>query len=303
VRWALGIVIVCICAGDASGAQQVGAADSALSAGDITRADSLYYAAVRFHPRDPVAREALGNYLAKRGASRVASVLLEEARLFGADAARIAAELVPLYQSQGDWRALLTLQSSPLGYSERRRAAWFAGHPPATVVDSTSQVLVGPPKGDTLARVATHVGERTAMAVILAEDVGVVIGSRIAGGAAQSFPGGDNTVIALDSMRVGGARFTNVAARLGDVPGVVTIGMAGFGGLMPTFDYANNRFAFNRQSVAAPLARLPFLRDHGELRVLDRGRWIGLSEFASEIAKARQSFTIDFRAGEIIVQP
>lgn len=300
--WAVAIAVAAVAAIDPIRAQQVTAADSALYAGDITRADSLYYAAVRDRPRDPLAREALGKYVAMRGASRVGVVLLEEARLFGGNPARIGAELAPLYQSLGDWRALLTLQSSPLGLAERRRAAWFADHPPSSVADSMSQLLVGPPLGDTLGRVATHVGGRAAMAVILAEDIGVIIGSHLSGGAAQSFAGGDSTVIALDSMRVGGARFMNIAARIGDSPEALTIGMEAFGELMPTFDYAKNRFSLNRPSVAALQVRLPFLRDHGSLRVLDRGRWVGLAEFASTVAKARQSFTIDFRAGEILLQ-
>jgi Flp pilus assembly protein TadD len=69
-----------------SGAQASRTADSLLNAGAVARAESLYYAAIRARPRDPMARWALGRYLAERGALRVAATLLEEADQFCGDA-------------------------------------------------------------------------------------------------------------------------------------------------------------------------------------------------------------------------
>ena len=279
------------------------AADSALGSGDIERADSLYFLGVRMHPRDPAAREALGRYLGMRGASRVAVVLLEEARLFGADPARIAARLAPLYESLGDWRALLTLPSSPLSSSERKRAAWFSDHPFASRTDSVGTALVGPPQGDTIGRVAVHIGRRTAMAVLLARDVGITAGARIAAGVGRAFAGGDSTIFALDSAIIGSARLVNVPARLGGSSGAVSVGMSVLGALTPTFDFSKNRVKFNRPASIAASLRLPLIRDRGVLRVLDRGRWVSLADYAAIVAKAGQSLTIDFRGGEIRVQP
>ena len=61
-------------------------ADSLLRQGRVFAAEELYYTAVRKAPRDPVARLALGRYLAARGALRPGAVLMEEARFFGGDA-------------------------------------------------------------------------------------------------------------------------------------------------------------------------------------------------------------------------
>src|SRR5437870_2911921 len=69
--------------------------DSLLAAGRLVSAESAYYATARANPRDPIARAALGRFLAARGATRVGAVLLEEARQFGGDSAAIARALLP----------------------------------------------------------------------------------------------------------------------------------------------------------------------------------------------------------------
>jgi hypothetical protein len=90
---------------------------------------------------------------------------------------------------------------------------------------------------------------------------------------------------------------------IGGPVGVVTIGMSELGPLVPTFDYSKGRVTFNRPlSMQAPI-RLPLIRDRGTLRVLERGRWITLSDYAAAAAKMRQVMTIDFKAGEVRVLP
>src|SRR5918992_5185085 len=81
-------------------------ADNLLRVGRMFAAETLYYYAVRRAPRDPVARLALGRYLAARGALRVGAVLMEEARYFGGNAKEIGAYLAPVYARLGDWKAL-----------------------------------------------------------------------------------------------------------------------------------------------------------------------------------------------------
>jgi hypothetical protein len=277
------------------------AADSALNAGDLARAESLYYLAAKARPRDPSAREALGRYLGMRGAARVAVVLLEEARLFGADPARIAVQLAPLYAAIGDSRALLTLPGSPLTRTERMRAAWMAEHPESNRTDTVAATIVGSVRGDTLGRVAVRIGGRTAMAILLAQDVGITAGARLAVGARVFAP--DSPIAALDLITIGTARVSNAPVTIGGPPGVVMIGMSELGPLVPTFDYSKNRLTFNRPlSTLAPI-RLPLIRDRGVLRVLDRGRWVSLSDYTAGVARARQVMTIDFRAGEVRVLP
>ena len=51
--------------------------DSLLAEGRLASAESAYYAAARARPRDPVARTALGKFLAARGGTRAGAVLLE----------------------------------------------------------------------------------------------------------------------------------------------------------------------------------------------------------------------------------
>ena len=186
------------------------AADSAFAAADIPRAESLYYLSVRQRPRDPIAREALGRYLAMRGASRIAAVLLEEARMFGGDPGRIAAQLVPLYESLGDWRALLSLTGAPLTAAQRRRASWLAEHPSTIRADPTSLVLIGGARGDTLGRVTIRIAGRPVVAIIVARDVGVTVGARAAGGVTHF--AGDSTAIVLDSINIGAVRLSMVPA-------------------------------------------------------------------------------------------
>jgi hypothetical protein len=75
----------------------------------VAAAESLYYRGTTRRPRDPVARIALGRYLASRGALRVGAVLLEEARYFGADSVVVARELAPVYARLHDYAALAAL--------------------------------------------------------------------------------------------------------------------------------------------------------------------------------------------------
>ena len=59
----------------------------------------MYYAQSERAPRDPVARAALGRFLAMKGALRPGVVLIEEAQQFGLDAKTARALLAPLRKS------------------------------------------------------------------------------------------------------------------------------------------------------------------------------------------------------------
>ena len=101
--------------------------------GALQRAESLYYAAARAHPRDPAARWALGRYLVARGAPRVGMTLFEEAIQFGGDASKIGADLAPVYLSLGEYQKLSALRAAPIpkrsaserGGSCRIRRRWL----------------------------------------------------------------------------------------------------------------------------------------------------------------------------------
>src|SRR5207244_2480316 len=106
----------------------VWAADSLLAAGRLGQAESAYYAAVRAHPHDPVARAALGRYLGARGAWMIAETLLQEARDFGGDSTAIARSLASLYAQQHQFARLAALKPNVLSTADRRRAQWLATH-------------------------------------------------------------------------------------------------------------------------------------------------------------------------------
>jgi hypothetical protein len=118
----------------AAGAQSLRIADSLLHAGQIARAESLYYDAVLHRPHDPAARSALGGYLATRGAPRVAATLYEEAIRFGGNRASLSRSLAPIYFDLGEYQDLLSLPVSPLSGAERQRVRWLTEHKSALVV-------------------------------------------------------------------------------------------------------------------------------------------------------------------------
>src|SRR5687768_17795840 len=116
-------------------------ADSLLAEGRLAAAESVYYAAVRQHPRDPLARAALGRFLAARGGTRAGAVLLEEAQFFGGDSAALARSLVPLYVRLGDYDALALLRPDVLSTVHRRRLRWLLADPPEARLRDTVVVL------------------------------------------------------------------------------------------------------------------------------------------------------------------
>lgn len=89
--------------GRASFAQGMSRPDSLLALGRWSEAEDAYYARSRARPRDPVARAALGRYLAMKGAVRPGRVLIQEAMRFGLDSAAGRAMLRPLDEVQR-WR-------------------------------------------------------------------------------------------------------------------------------------------------------------------------------------------------------
>jgi hypothetical protein len=277
-------------------------ADSAFAAGNLGLADSLYYIAVRYWPRDPGARAALGRYLAAQGKTKPGIVLLEEARLFGGDPGAIGAQLAPLYEHLGEWRALLTLPGSPLSIAERRRAAWLSERPFRSLGHGGGASIVETAVGDTIARVAVRIGAKSVIASIVGSDVGFVVGSRLADSGAIRFEG-DPTVIAFDSMTVGQAKFANVPATIGRAGSTMTIGVASLGRVVVMIDYARKRLALTRSDPLPADATYPLTRSNGQLRVLDRGRWIPLGELASSVARASRTLVIDVAAGQARVRP
>ena len=152
-------------------------ADSLLASGQLASAESMYYAAARARPRDPIMRAALGRYLAARGATKVGAVLIEEARFFGGDSTALAAILAPLYYRLGDFDSLASLRPIVLTPSERRRAIWLADHAPnASLRDSVVTLSYRPiGSGDGLGTVILRLGRAEVPAVIDPRVSGLVL--------------------------------------------------------------------------------------------------------------------------------
>ena len=275
-------------------------ADSAFAAGDVAVADSLYYVAVRQRPRDPEARAALGRYLAAQGKAKVAIVLLEEARMFGGDPSEIARLLVPEYEFLGEWRALLTLPGSPLSASERKRAAWLSEHPFIGSDDAAIASIIGSPKGDTIARIPIRIGGRAAVAALVGTDTGFIAGNALA---SDSRRFGDSTALVFDSVTVGAIKMRNVPATMGGGARTMSIGLAAFGRVIIRIDYAKHVLVISHIDSGRAESRYPLFRSAGELRVLDRGRWVSLSELAAMTARASKTLIVDLGAGEVRVRP
>jgi hypothetical protein len=282
----------------------VRAADSLLRAGQVFRAETLYYVAVRRDPRNPAARLALGRYLAARGANKIGATLLEEARFFGGDPAQVARELAPVYARMGDWRALAQLPASPLGAAERARAEWLRAAPPSHL-GPDSVVVTYLPNGEGLGRIALRIGPDSVEAIIDPAVRGLVLDSAwIRRPGIKAFTGGGRTVGVVPTVKIDALAMTNVAVSFGTTGGarVARIGLDVLGEFMPTFDAAARRAVLRRGG------RAPTRGERVATLALPTGVWLvragSVVPLASETARAVTSaapWTLVARRGEIVV--
>ena len=221
----------------------VARADTLLIAGRIFAAESLYYVAVRRGPRDPVARLALGRYLAQRGALKVGAVLMEEARYFGGDAARIAVELAPVYERLGEYNHLAALPASAVPYGERMRAEYLRDNRPGIAGPDSALVDYQVSDSQLLGRVMLVIGADTVMATIDARTEGLVLDTAWAR-RKELLRFGARTLATRDidavtpSVALGPYAFSNVPTRFAVMRGATkaTIGVDLIGQLAPSFD-------------------------------------------------------------------
>lgn len=221
----------------------VARADTLLIAGRIFAAESLYYVAVRRGPRDPVARLALGRYLAQRGALKVGAVLMEEARYFGGDPARIAIELAPVYQRLGEYNHLAALPASAVPYGERMRAEYLRDNRPGIAGPDSAMVDYQVNDSQLLGRVMLLIGTDSVMATIDARTEGLVLDTAWAR-RKELLRFGARTLATRDidavtqTVALGPYSFSNVPTRFAVMRGATkaTIGVDLVGQLAPSFD-------------------------------------------------------------------
>ena len=296
----------------------VGIADSLLAMGRVASAESLYYAASSARPRDAAARAALGRYLASRGALRIGAVLLEEARLFGGDTARIARSLAPIYLSLGDYRSLATLPASPLSPAEQKRVRWLVSHPsvlefPDSAATLTYRSLVD---GSGIGVLSLGIGDRRVDALIDPRASGVIVRGR----AARRRDGlrifGDDSsgvVAVVHELHIGDVTLGNVPARLiiDSAPGtprsrqVTIIGLDVLQRLAPTFNPTTQMLTLRRSGQIAQVVsgtRTPMLLDEQGFRVLVDDHWVRAGSGATAKLLSTRPWTLDAKRGAIVLQ-
>lgn len=281
--------------------------DSLLASGQISPAESLYFAYAASNPRDPVARAALGRYLGERGASRVGAVLLEEARFFGGSPKTVAVDLVPLYRALGDYRALVTLPASPLSMSERAQAAWLATHAP-TLEMPDSLAVPFTPAGDGLGTVSLRVGTRTVTATIDPRRSGLVLDVEAADDPSLKLfrIAGEATVVGVAStVRLGAVSLGNVPVTVEAVGnGKAVIGLDVLRGFAPTFDPARRLIRLRRSGRIAPGMpgiHVPALLLPDDVRVLRGAHFDSLADAEVATTLRARRWTLDTRRGEVVL--
>jgi hypothetical protein len=284
-------------------------ADSLLADGRLMAAESVYYAAVRQHPRDPLARAALGRYLAARGGTRAGAVLLEEARFFGGDSMAVARSLIPLYARLGDYEALVSLRPNLLSPSERRRAQWLATHVAEARLRDTVVLVSYRPIGDGkgFGTVMLRLGKTELSAVIDPSATGLVLPSGVRR-AVRTFgaAGTGKTLGVVDSVRVGPVIFSHVPALIGSPDEPARIGFDLLSAYYPGFDPAKGLMTLrrvNRRSPAPQGTRVPALYDGGGMRLLIGGKWHSTSSSVASMLLATRRWIWDWKVAEVVLAP
>ncbi len=283
-------------------------ADSLLANGRLASAESAYYAASRIQPRDPVARAALGGYLAARSATRVGVVLLEEARFFGGDSAALARALVPLLVRLNDYRALVELQPDVLTAAERRRAAWLSVNAPEAQLRDSVLSLAYRPLGDGsgLGTVMLRLGRSELPAVIDPRVNGLVLPASARRDIRVFGSEGGKTIGVAATIRVGGAAFSNIPAVVDSAVEKVRVGFDVLAPYYPSFDPASGLITLRRVDRRAPPVpgpRIPALYDTTGLRLLVGGHWQPTSHAMTAMLLATRKWLWDWKLGDVVLVP
>ena len=297
-----------------------GIADSLLAAGNVNRAESLYYAAVRQRPRDPGARWALGRYLAERGAVRVAVTLLEEADQFGGDqvAPVVNADLAPMYIALGEYHQLLGLTHSPLTPAERERARWLEQHPTRLVAPDTIMGVgyTPSPDGTTIGHMPIRIQGRAVEATIdahargltLCDTASVVSRVRRFADAKQNAASSTTAPAAADSIGVGRLTYTNFPLSVAPCAGQAVLGIDVLSRLSPTFDPRARTIMLHvnglDRSAGLPAGNELVTRmTNRDLLIARAGGWLASSDPTMARMLGSRRWTLDGRRGTIRVEP
>ncbi|HEY2163898.1 MAG TPA: hypothetical protein VGH04_07910 [Gemmatimonadaceae bacterium] len=291
-------------------------ADSLLAAGDLTRAESVYYAAARIRPRDPVARWALGHFLVERGASRVGATLLEESLQFGGDPVFVGRELARVYLATGEFAALSALPAASA--AQRERAKWLTTHEPRVIAtDSAMSVKLAPGEDSTsLGVVAGRVNGVAIVLSLTSQAQGIVVSRAVVRakdhrprtfGAGVDTTGDADLLAVADSLSIGG-RLTmlNQPLTVATLPPGTQglIGLAALGRFAPTADSKMGTLTLRADGSVredVPGDRLSTLDLATGLSVLRSGAWIASPAEVARLLRNR-GWTFDAKRGTLIVE-
>ena len=293
-------------------------ADSVLEAGALAEAESIYYAAVRLHPRDPAARRALGTYLVERGAPRVGMTLFEEAQRFGAEPRMVSRLLAPVYLLLGEYHLLAALPTPPVARREHERARWLESHPTAIVTpDSTLMATYRETPGPgSLGHITIRINGRPVEANISVRARGITVSDKSLAArnvrrfAAPPADADSGTAVlgVADSVGIGRLAVVNFPVSLQALAEneQAVIGVDVLGRFAPTFDPHTSRVTLHtsgrvddRLKSASGLATRLTSND---LLVLQGGRWVSAAQpQITRILSARR-WTLDAKRGQIIVE-
>ncbi len=310
----IALACLAIAASTATHAQSVHVADSLLERGRLDRAESLYYAAARARPRDPVARAALGRFLAARGAQRVAVTLFEESLQFGGPPATVSADLAPLYLDLGDYHALGSLPSSPLSSGEKARVVWLQAHP--TRVIAPDSILTASFRGLTegyVGRVPIRINSHIVEALIDVSSHGITVSDSMAGASkvqmfvekpAPRSPG--PIAAAADSIGIGRLSITNAPLTVAPIKVPALIGLDVLGRFAATFDAAAQRLTLRvsgtLDQVSPTATVLSTLAKPSDWFVLQANGWVSLRDPAIAKLLHDHRWTLDAKRGQIVVE-
>ena len=287
-------------------------ADTLLRRGRVFAAETLYYYAARRSPRDPVARLALGRYLAARGRLKVGAVLMEEARFFGGDARTVASYLAPVYGRLGDWKALATLPGTPLAYSERSRAEWLRDNPPVVEGPDSAWVSYVPADSGAIGRVTLQIGDQALTAIIDPRGQGLTLDTLWVRAKetkvfASTFEGDvRNHAAVTRSVQLGELTLSNVPTKFGSLggKGEARIGLDVLAQLAPTFDATRRAMLLRRGGRLDDRAggeHVPTLTyPNGTFLVFRDGLWPVVGTGLHPRLRGTR-WTLDARRGEIII--
>jgi hypothetical protein len=281
-------------------------ADLAIARGQLDEAETQLFEASRVSPRDPVARGALGSFLAARGRLKVGAVLLEEARQFGGEARAIDERLAHIYGWLGSWDLVAALPgNAALDAPRRARAAYLARNPTSFTGPDSSAVLLEPNELAGLGRVAIEVGSVTLPADVDASIEGLVLPATTDMMGAVEFFGneGGASLAVAHTMTIGRIALRNVPARLEPVASA-RVGLDVLARLTPAFDMTARTLTLH--SGPAGSARgdeLRILLTFPGVRIVARADAapVALESAAGRAALRGARWTFDLKRGAVIV--